>query len=147
MYPCTTRRTPTKFKQHQVTTTRPRNCYAGRSRHRFSCFSPFVTWTAVREPGVRNRDYTGMWVRRGSTNLMAGKVVFLRGLLSPIRVIDLMVMNPYRILFEVVQSALKSTYMPFLEAFFPLTSARKNLPSGSEFAARGYPSVRFSPLR
>ncbi|GFV53335.1 hypothetical protein TNCV_33721 [Trichonephila clavipes] len=33
-----------------------------------------------------NRDYTGMWVRRGSTNLMAGKVVFLRGLLSAIRV-------------------------------------------------------------
>ncbi|GFT86163.1 HTH_Tnp_Tc3_2 domain-containing protein [Trichonephila clavipes] len=49
MYPCTTRRTPTKFKQHQVTTTRPRNCYAGHSRHRFSCFSPFVTWTAVRD--------------------------------------------------------------------------------------------------
>ncbi|GFW02139.1 hypothetical protein TNCV_4854791 [Trichonephila clavipes] len=41
-----------------------------------------------------NRDYTGMWVRRGSTNLMAGKVVFLRGLLSPIRVVDLMIMNP-----------------------------------------------------
>ncbi|GFY01474.1 hypothetical protein TNCV_2606611 [Trichonephila clavipes] len=37
-----------------------------------------------------NRDYTGMWVRRGSTNLMAGKVVFLRGPLSPIRVVDLM---------------------------------------------------------
>ncbi|GFW92877.1 hypothetical protein TNCV_3495101 [Trichonephila clavipes] len=32
-----------------------------------------------------------MWVRRDSTNLMAGKVVFLRGLLSPIRVVDLMV--------------------------------------------------------
>ncbi|GFV41176.1 putative transposable element [Trichonephila clavipes] len=36
-----------------------------------------------------NRDYTGMWVRLGSTDLMAGKVVFLRGLLSPIRVVDL----------------------------------------------------------
>ncbi|GFV49386.1 hypothetical protein TNCV_2198011 [Trichonephila clavipes] len=31
-----------------------------------------------------------MWVRRGSTNLMAGKVVFLRGPLNPIRVVDLM---------------------------------------------------------
>ncbi|GFT52481.1 hypothetical protein TNCV_14621 [Trichonephila clavipes] len=31
-----------------------------------------------------------MWVRRGSSNLMAGKVVFLRGLLNPIRVVDLM---------------------------------------------------------
>ncbi|GFT36563.1 hypothetical protein TNCV_1345071 [Trichonephila clavipes] len=30
-----------------------------------------------------------MWVRLGSTDLMAGKVVFLRGLLSPIRVVDL----------------------------------------------------------
>ncbi|GFY00237.1 hypothetical protein TNCV_4664891 [Trichonephila clavipes] len=45
-----------------------------------------------------------MWVRRGSTNLMAGKVVFLRGLLSPIRVVDLTVMNPLRILFKVVRS-------------------------------------------
>ncbi|GFY20095.1 hypothetical protein TNCV_2147881 [Trichonephila clavipes] len=26
----------------------------------------------------RNRDYTGMWVRLGSTDLMAGKVMFLR---------------------------------------------------------------------
>ncbi|GFY33031.1 integrase catalytic domain-containing protein [Trichonephila clavipes] len=40
---------------------------------------------------TRNRDYTGMWVRRGSTNLMAGKVVFLRGQWSPIRVVDLIV--------------------------------------------------------
>ncbi|GFT37011.1 retrovirus-related Pol polyprotein from transposon 17.6 [Trichonephila clavipes] len=30
-----------------------------------------------------------MWVRPVSTDLMAGKVVFLRGLLSPIRVVDL----------------------------------------------------------
>ncbi|GFS85901.1 hypothetical protein TNCV_1219111 [Trichonephila clavipes] len=58
-----------------------------------------------------------MWVRRGSTNLIAGKVVFLRGLLSPIRVVDLTVMNPLRILFEVVRSALKRTYRPFLGAF------------------------------
>ncbi|GFW38875.1 hypothetical protein TNCV_4078341 [Trichonephila clavipes] len=65
------------------------NCYAGRSRHRFSCFFPSVTWTAVREPEVRNRDYTGMWVRLSSTDLMAGKVMFLRGLWSPIRVVDL----------------------------------------------------------
>ncbi|GFU82549.1 hypothetical protein TNCV_2815561 [Trichonephila clavipes] len=43
---------------------------------------------------LRNRDYTGMWVRLGSTDLMAGKVVFLRGLLSPIRVVDLTVMIP-----------------------------------------------------
>ncbi|GFT57321.1 hypothetical protein TNCV_2657131 [Trichonephila clavipes] len=60
----------------------------------FLVFSPSMTWTAVREPGVRNRDYTGMWVRRGSTNLMPGKVVFLRRQRSPIRVLDLIVMNP-----------------------------------------------------
>ncbi|GFV83472.1 hypothetical protein TNCV_982351 [Trichonephila clavipes] len=41
-------------------------------------------------PRGGNRDYTGMWVRQGSTNLMAGKVVFLRRLLSSIRVVDLM---------------------------------------------------------
>ncbi|GFS74503.1 hypothetical protein TNCV_458471 [Trichonephila clavipes] len=91
------------------------------------------------EDEMRNRDYTGMWVRRGSTNLMAGKVVFLRRLLSPIRVVDLTVMNPLRNLFEVVRSALKSTYMPFLEAFFPLTSARKTSRQESELAARGNP--------
>ncbi|GFX34842.1 hypothetical protein TNCV_2327821 [Trichonephila clavipes] len=88
-----------------------------------------------------------MWVRRGSTNLMAGKVVFLRGLLSPIRVVNLTVMNPLRILFEVVRSALKARTCHFLEAFFPLTSARKNLPSGSELAARGHPFVHSFPLR
>ncbi|GFV38287.1 hypothetical protein TNCV_1619331 [Trichonephila clavipes] len=38
---------------------------------------------------IGNRNYTGMWVRLSSTDLMAGKVVFLRGLLSPIRVVDL----------------------------------------------------------
>ncbi|GFU04793.1 hypothetical protein TNCV_797691 [Trichonephila clavipes] len=48
-------RTPTRFKQHRVT-TRPMNCYAvsrrlRRSRHFFS-FSPIRTWTAVRELGV-----------------------------------------------------------------------------------------------
>ncbi|GFX12309.1 uncharacterized protein TNCV_63551 [Trichonephila clavipes] len=42
-----------------------------------------------------NRDYTGMWVRRGSTSLMAGNDVFLRGLLSPIRVVDLTLESEY----------------------------------------------------
>ncbi|GFT10521.1 hypothetical protein TNCV_1942851 [Trichonephila clavipes] len=78
-----------------------------------------------------------MWVRRGSTNLMAGKVVFLRG---SIRVVDLIVMNPQRILFQVVRSALKARARQF-SGLFPLTSARKNLQSGSELAARGHPSV------
>ncbi|GFV92810.1 hypothetical protein TNCV_1346611 [Trichonephila clavipes] len=56
--PCTMGRTPTRFKQHRVTTTRPMNCYAvstslRRSRHFFfPFFSPIRTWTAVREPAV-----------------------------------------------------------------------------------------------
>ncbi|GFU98766.1 hypothetical protein TNCV_1214821 [Trichonephila clavipes] len=74
-----------------------------------------------------NRDYTGMWVRRGSTNLMAGKVVFLRGLLSPIRVVDLTVMNPLRIFFEVVRSALKARTCHF-SRLFPSYICQKNLP-------------------
>ncbi|GFT61217.1 hypothetical protein TNCV_1613711 [Trichonephila clavipes] len=71
-------RTPTRFKQHRVTTTRPMNCYAvstrlRRSRHLFLSLpsgrgQPLVT---------RSPDYTGMWVRLGSTDIMAGKVMFL----------------------------------------------------------------------
>ncbi|GFW33574.1 hypothetical protein TNCV_2211061 [Trichonephila clavipes] len=55
----------------------------GRRPLRYSFNFAFALFTG-------NRDYTGMWVRRGSPNLMAGKVVFSRGLLSPIRVVDLM---------------------------------------------------------
>ncbi|GFX70738.1 hypothetical protein TNCV_1032661 [Trichonephila clavipes] len=88
-----------------------------------------------------------MWVRRGSTDLMAGKVVFLRGLLSPIRVVDLTVMNPWRILFEVVRLALKSTYTPFSGGIFPLTSARKTSRLESELPTRGQPLVHSFPLR
>ncbi|GFV28614.1 hypothetical protein TNCV_3985651 [Trichonephila clavipes] len=53
--PCTMGRSPTRFKQHQVTTTRTMNCYAVSTRLRRSrqiFFSPIRTWTAVREPGV-----------------------------------------------------------------------------------------------
>ncbi|GFU01807.1 hypothetical protein TNCV_1523131 [Trichonephila clavipes] len=83
-------------------------------------------------------DYTGMWVRRGSTNLMDGKVVFLRGLLSPIRVVDLTVMNPLRILFEVVRSALKARTCHF-SRLFPSYVCQKNFPPGKQLAARGHP--------
>ncbi|GFT05686.1 hypothetical protein TNCV_1045431 [Trichonephila clavipes] len=86
-----------------------------------------------------------MWVRRGSTNLMAGKVVFLRGLFSPIRVVDLTVMNPLWILFEVVRSALKAGTCDFSE-LFPSYVCQKNLPSGNQPAARGHLSVRSFPL-
>ncbi|GFV77275.1 hypothetical protein TNCV_445051 [Trichonephila clavipes] len=42
------------------------------------------------ETGISKR----MWVRLGSMHFMAGKVVFLRGLLSPIRAVDLMKHQP-----------------------------------------------------
>ncbi|GFT52967.1 hypothetical protein TNCV_2202701 [Trichonephila clavipes] len=60
----------------------------GRRPLRYSFNFAFALFTG-------NRDYTGMWVRRDSTNLMAGKVVFLRGLLSPIRVVDLMLQKDF----------------------------------------------------
>ncbi|GFU00669.1 hypothetical protein TNCV_4818341 [Trichonephila clavipes] len=58
--PCTMGRTPTRFKQHRVTTTRPVNCYAvstrlRRSRHIFS-FSPIRTWTAFRDQESVNQE-------------------------------------------------------------------------------------------
>ncbi|GFX99327.1 hypothetical protein TNCV_1614531 [Trichonephila clavipes] len=87
-----------------------------------------------------------MWVRLGSTDLMAGKVVFLRGLLSPIRVADLTVMNPWRILFEVVRSALKRTFTPFSDGFF-LLRLPENLPSGKRTRCTGHPFVHFFPLK
>ncbi|GFT69224.1 hypothetical protein TNCV_2253791 [Trichonephila clavipes] len=41
--------------------------------------SPVQQWiTNVNKVITGNRDYTGMWVRLGSTDLMAGKVMFLR---------------------------------------------------------------------
>ncbi|GFX54185.1 hypothetical protein TNCV_2338211 [Trichonephila clavipes] len=75
-----------------------------------------------------NRDYTGMWVRLGSTDLMAGKVVFLCGLSSPIRMLDLTVMNPWRILFEVVRSALKKHVHAISRSFFPSYVCQKKPP-------------------
>ncbi|GFU09121.1 hypothetical protein TNCV_1319601 [Trichonephila clavipes] len=46
-----------------------------------------------------------MWVRRGSTDLMAGKVVFLHGLLSPIRVVDLTI-SPIECMWNVIDRCL-----------------------------------------
>ncbi|GFV45491.1 hypothetical protein TNCV_5124371 [Trichonephila clavipes] len=78
-----------------------RNKYADYFLFQFGFLQPLVqgmmegpTETNGLSTEVRNRDYTGMWVRQGSTNGMAGKGVFLRGQRSPIRVVDLIVMNP-----------------------------------------------------
>ncbi|GFS75752.1 hypothetical protein TNCV_3424751 [Trichonephila clavipes] len=77
--------------KNQVITTRPRNCYAkvsprlGRSRHRFS---PFETWTALRDQ-ESEAGFKEFEVCLKSADFTAGKMVFLRGLLSPIRVVEL----------------------------------------------------------
>ncbi|GFU99359.1 hypothetical protein TNCV_3724311 [Trichonephila clavipes] len=52
----------------------------------------------------RNRDYKGMWVRLGSTDLMAGKVMFLRSNQGD----RLDGNDSVAVLFEVIWSALKS---------------------------------------
>ncbi|GFY32560.1 uncharacterized protein TNCV_673151 [Trichonephila clavipes] len=74
-----------------------------------------------------------MWVRPGSTDFMAGKVVFLRGLLSPIRVVDWTVMNPQRILFDVVR------YLSPASLF-----ARRTFAQPSEFRHRTLPDEHTS---
>ncbi|GFY01473.1 retrovirus-related Pol polyprotein from transposon 17.6 [Trichonephila clavipes] len=68
---CTMSRTPTRFKQHRVTTTRPMNCYAvstrlGRSRHRF-LFSPDRTWTAVRDQESVNQE-SNVWEKEAQSS-------------------------------------------------------------------------------
>ncbi|GFV42121.1 hypothetical protein TNCV_3544481 [Trichonephila clavipes] len=84
----------------------------------------------------RNRDYTGMWVRLGSTDLMAGKVMFLRSNQGDRLDGNESVADSFRS--DLV--GFKSRSGRFLGAFFlPLMSARKNLQSGSELATRGHP--------
>ncbi|GFV25315.1 integrase catalytic domain-containing protein [Trichonephila clavipes] len=106
----------------------------------------FDNWFENVEDHPGNRDYTGMWVRRGSTNLMAGKVVFLRGLLSPNRVVDLTVMNPLRILFEVVRSALKARTCHY-SRHFPSYVCQKKPPVWKRTRCPGHPFVHSFPLR
>ncbi|GFX80599.1 hypothetical protein TNCV_498661 [Trichonephila clavipes] len=91
------------------------------------------------EKGVRggNSYYTGMWVRLGSTDLMAGKVMFLRSNQGGRFDDNESVADSFR--GDLVN--FKSSCTTILGAFFPLTSARKNLQSGSELATRGHPSV------
>ncbi|GFX12868.1 hypothetical protein TNCV_1976061 [Trichonephila clavipes] len=67
-----------------------------------------------------------MWVRRGSTNLMAGKVVFLCGLLSPIRVVDLMA---FAQALSWRPDVICRLSLKFLYRFCELISARHRLPN------------------
>ncbi|GFX21034.1 hypothetical protein TNCV_2045101 [Trichonephila clavipes] len=71
----------------------------------------------------RNRDYTGMWVRLGSTDLMAGKVMFLRSNQGDRLDGNESVADSFRS--DLV--GFKSWSATILGAFFSLTSARKNL--------------------
>ncbi|GFV97729.1 hypothetical protein TNCV_2313141 [Trichonephila clavipes] len=120
--PCTMGRTPTRFQQHRVTTTRPMNCYAvstrlRRSRHR-SFFSPIRTWTAVRDQESGLHRNVGA---SGSTDLMTGKVMFLRSNQGGRFVGNESVADSFRS--DLV--GFKSWSARILGAFFPLTSARK----------------------
>ncbi|GFW81146.1 hypothetical protein TNCV_4805141 [Trichonephila clavipes] len=78
-----------------------------------------------------------MWVRLGSTDLMAGKVMFLRSNQGGRLDGNESVADSFRS--DLV--GFKSWSARILGAFFPLTSARKNLQSGSELATRCHPSV------
>ncbi|GFX61323.1 hypothetical protein TNCV_1171621 [Trichonephila clavipes] len=78
-----------------------------------------------------------MWVRLGSTDLMAGKVMFLRSNQGGRIDGNESVADYFRS--DLVN--FKSSCTTILGASFPLTSARKKRPSGSELAARGHPSV------
>ncbi|GFY19605.1 hypothetical protein TNCV_4647771 [Trichonephila clavipes] len=70
---------------------------------------------------VGNRDYTGMWVRLGSTDLMTGKVMFLRSNQGDRLDGNESVADSFRS--DLV--GFKSWSRKILGAFFPLTSARK----------------------
>ncbi|GFT99894.1 hypothetical protein TNCV_749441 [Trichonephila clavipes] len=76
-------------------------------------------WVRVRLP--RNRDYTGMWVRLGSADLMAGKVMFLRSNQGGRFDGNESVADSFRS--DLV--TFKSSCTTILGAFSPLTSARK----------------------
>ncbi|GFV83087.1 hypothetical protein TNCV_2802131 [Trichonephila clavipes] len=89
---------------------------------------------------VRNRDYTGMWVRLGSTDLMASKVMFLRSNQGDRLDGNESVADSFRS--DLV--GFKSWSGRFLVSFSPLTSARKNLQSGVRFPRTPLPSLLFS---
>ncbi|GFY26167.1 hypothetical protein TNCV_354831 [Trichonephila clavipes] len=84
-----------------------------------------------------NRDYTGMWVCLGSTDLMAGKVMFLRSNHGGRFDGNESVADSFRS--DLVN--FKSSCTTILGVFSLLRLPEKNLQSGSELAARGHPSV------
>ncbi|GFW81147.1 hypothetical protein TNCV_4805151 [Trichonephila clavipes] len=85
-----------------------------------------------------NGDYTGMWVRLGSSDLMAGKVMFLRSNQGGRLDGNESVADSFRS--DLV--GFKSWSARILGAFFPLTSARKS----SSREANSLPDVTLPSL-
>ncbi|GFS70789.1 uncharacterized protein TNCV_1231941 [Trichonephila clavipes] len=124
-------RTPTRFKQHGVTTTRPMNCYAvstrlGRSRHRFFSLpsgrgQPFVNQESGLKRNVGASKFNEPDGRQGCVPARA--VVSNQGgrFDSNESVADS---------FPCGAVSFKSSYTTILGASFPLTSARKKPPVG-----------------
>ncbi|GFU94581.1 hypothetical protein TNCV_2491 [Trichonephila clavipes] len=84
-----------------------------------------------------------MWVRLGSTDLMAGKIMFLRS----IRVVDLTVIIRSGFFSKVIWSTLKARARQFSALFTPSSSARKTLHfPGSSPVTRGQSHPSLAPL-
>ncbi|GFW47339.1 hypothetical protein TNCV_335102 [Trichonephila clavipes] len=89
-----------------------------------------------------NRDYTGMWVRLGSTDLMAGKVMFLRSNQGGRFDGNESVADSFRS--DLVN--FKSSCTTILGAFYSFFVCQKNPPlSGSSPATRGQSHPSLSP--
>ncbi|GFX95925.1 hypothetical protein TNCV_2085051 [Trichonephila clavipes] len=89
-----------------------------------------------------NRDYTGMWVRLGSTDLMAGKVMFLRSNQGGRFDGNESVADSFRS--DLVN--FKSSCTTILGAFYSFFVCQKKPPlSGSSPATRGQSHPSLSP--
>ncbi|GFV55539.1 hypothetical protein TNCV_2573791 [Trichonephila clavipes] len=132
-------RTPTRFKQHRVTTTRPMNCYAkvstrlGRSRHRFFSLpsgrgQPFVTRSPFNRPYGRQGCVLAQTVESNQDGRFDGNESVADS-------------------FRSGAVSFKTHASHFLGAFPLLRLPEKNLPSESELATRGHPFVHSFPVR
>ncbi|GFV06185.1 hypothetical protein TNCV_1950361 [Trichonephila clavipes] len=92
--------------------------------------------------GLGNRDYTGMWVRLGSTDLMAGKVMFLRSNQGGRLDSNESVADSFRS--DLI--GFKSWSATILGAFYSFFVCQKNSPlPGSSPATRGQSHPSLSP--
>ncbi|GFT50698.1 hypothetical protein TNCV_3963301 [Trichonephila clavipes] len=103
----------------------------------------FAGTEEFRKTLARNRDYTGMWVRLGSTDLMAGKVMFLRSNQGGRFDGNESVADSFRS--DLVN--FKSSCTTILGAFYSFFVCQKNPPlPGSAPATRVNPIRRSLPL-